>query len=96
VAQVFTVAVKDTDKTFPCAEDQAVLAAMLHGRTGPVKHGCCGGGCGVCRMRVESGAWFAFKPMSAAHVSEADKKQGIVLLCCVQPRSDLVVVPVTS
>jgi hypothetical protein len=29
--------------------------------------------------------------MSAAHVSESDLKQGIVLLCCVQPRSDLVI-----
>ncbi|MDR0388512.1 MAG: 2Fe-2S iron-sulfur cluster binding domain-containing protein [Spirochaetaceae bacterium] len=96
MARVFTIAVKDTDRTFPCAEDQAVLGAMIRERSGPVNHGCCGGGCGVCRMRVESGNWFAFKPMSAAHVSEADKKKGIVLLCCVQPRSDLVVAPVTS
>jgi hypothetical protein len=29
--------------------------------------------------------------MSAAHVSGADKKEGIVLICCVQPRSDLVI-----
>ncbi|MDR1430037.1 MAG: 2Fe-2S iron-sulfur cluster binding domain-containing protein [Spirochaetaceae bacterium] len=96
MARVFTITVKNTDKTFSCAENQAVLMAMIHGRSGPLKYGCCGGGCGVCRMRVESGAWTAFKPMSAAHVSEADKKQGIVLLCCVQPRSDLVVAPVTS
>lgn len=95
MARMFTIAVKNTGKTFSCAEDQAVLKAMIHGRGGPLNHGCCGGGCGVCRMRVE-GDWFAFKPMSAAHVSESDKKQGIVLLCCVQPRSDLVVAPVTS
>jgi hypothetical protein len=31
------------------------------------------------------------KPMSAAPVSEKEKKEGVVLLCCVQPRSDLVV-----
>jgi ferredoxin len=88
---VFQVTVKDSGQKFFCADNEAVLPAMFRSRNGPVNHGCCGGGCGVCRMRIVSGEWFAFKPMSAAHVDEADRKQGIVLLCCVQPRSDLVV-----
>jgi hypothetical protein len=29
--------------------------------------------------------------MSAAHVSETEKKEGVALLCCVQPRSDLII-----
>jgi hypothetical protein len=45
-------------------------------------------------MRISSGEWEAFKNMSVAHVTEDDKKEGIVLLCCVQPRSDLTVVRV--
>jgi ferredoxin len=88
---VFQITVEDSGQQFHCADNEAVLPAMFRSRKGPLNYGCCGGGCGVCRMRVVSGEWFAFKPMSAAHVNEADKKQGVVLLCCVQPRSDLVV-----
>jgi ferredoxin len=87
----WSITVKETGGSFNCPEDQAVLAAMIHAGKGPINHGCCGGGCGVCRMKIESGAWHAFKPMSRARVSEADEKEGIVLLCCVQPRSDMVV-----
>ena len=76
---------------FHCDEDVSVFQAMIHHGQGPIRHGCCGGGCGVCRARIVSGEFFAFKPMSAAHVSEADKKQGMALLCCIQPRSDIVI-----
>ena len=89
MGHTFTVSVQDTDISFPCGEEEAVLAAMIHHGRGPVRHGCCGGGCGVCKARIVSGEFFAFKPMSAAHVNEADKQRGLILLCCVQPRSDL-------
>jgi ferredoxin len=81
--------VDDTDIAFDCDEDVSVLEAMIHNGKGPVRHGCCGGGCGVCKAQIVSGDFLAFKPMSAAHVSEADKKNGLILLCCVQPRGDL-------
>jgi len=80
-----------TEVNFSCAGDEAVLSMMFRNGKGPLRYGCCGGGCGICRMKVVSGEWFAFKPMSAAHVSEDDKKRGVVLLCCIQPRSDLVI-----
>lgn len=86
-----TITVRNTGFSFTCAEEEAVLNAMIHHGRGPVRHGCCGGGCGVCRARIISGDFFAFKPMSAAHVSEADKKEGIALLCCVQPRGDMLI-----
>ena len=86
-----TVTVRDTDLSFSCDEAEAVLKAMIHAGKGPIRHGCCGGGCGVCKARIVSGDYYAFKPMSAAHVSEADKKRGLALLCCVQPRSDMVI-----
>ncbi|MCL1815584.1 MAG: 2Fe-2S iron-sulfur cluster-binding protein [Treponema sp.] len=85
------VAIQGTDITFECDEDAAVLHAMIHHGKGPVVHGCCGGGCGVCKARIVSGDFFAFKPMSAAHVNGAEKKQGLALLCCVQPRSDMLI-----
>jgi ferredoxin len=91
MAQVWQVSVPEADKQFSCGEDESVFAAMIRARTGPVSYGCAGGGCGACRMRISSGDWSAFKNMSAAHVTEEDRKEGIVLLCCVQPRSDLTI-----
>jgi ferredoxin len=91
VSKVWQVSVPETGKQFSCKDDESVFAAMIRARTGPVVCGCAGGGCGVCRMRIKEGEWFAFKNMSSAHISENDKKEGIVLLCCVQPRSDLII-----
>jgi ferredoxin len=87
----FTISCKDEGISFSCADDEAVLKAMIHAGHGPIRYGCCGGGCGICRMRIVSGEYHPFKAMSAAHVSEADLAQGIVLICCVQPRSDLII-----
>ncbi|MDR1278424.1 MAG: 2Fe-2S iron-sulfur cluster binding domain-containing protein [Treponema sp.] len=91
MGQRYQIKVEDTGECFSCTGEQAVLAAMLRARRGPLDYGCCGGGCGVCRMRIVSGEWTLFRPMSRAHVSESDLKQGIALLCCVQPRSDMVI-----
>ncbi|MDR0876517.1 MAG: 2Fe-2S iron-sulfur cluster binding domain-containing protein [Treponema sp.] len=87
----YKITVQDTGNSFYCAEDEAVIRAMFRTGSGPLKNGCCGGGCGICRMKIVKGDWRAFKPMSAAHVSEADVKQGVALLCCVQPQSDMVI-----
>ena len=89
-----TITVKNKGISFTCAEDEPVLSRMFNNGKWPLRYGCYGGGCGICRMKVISGEWVAFKPMSAAHVSEADKKEGVVLLCCIQPRSDLVIAAV--
>ena len=66
-----------------------MLAAMLRSRSGRIKQGCFGGGCGVCRMKIAKGEYEKIKRMSRAHVSQADEEAGVVLLCCVQPRGDL-------
>jgi ferredoxin len=87
----YNVTVKDTGKSFACPDDQPVFVHVIHSHAGVKNHGCCGGGCGICRMQVVSGRWYPFKAMSAAYVSEEDKKNGIVLVCCVQPRSDMVI-----
>ena len=92
--KTYSVFVQGDPAPFPCREDEPVLAAMLRSRKGPVFYGCCGGGCGICRMKITHGRCEAYKPMSRAHVSTEDQKNGIVLLCCVQPRSDLHLAPV--
>ena len=88
--KAFTITVKDTDICFSCDKDMDVFTAMIRNRKGPICYGCYGGGCGVCRIKIIKGKWHAYKPMSTAHVTKQDIKKGIVLLCCVKPKGDLV------
>ena len=76
-------------KSFPCREDEFLLEAMKRAGSGPIHYGCYGGGCGVCKMMVESGMYASEKKMSRAHVTEQEQKTGVVLICCVKPRSDM-------
>lgn len=78
-----------TGEQFPCRPDESVLAAMRRANAGPIRNGCFGGGCGVCKMRIVSGTYQGFKPMSRAHVSLEEAQNGFALLCCIQPTSDL-------
>ena len=82
--------VRDTGAQFPCGEGSFVLEGMKRAGCGPVHYGCFGGGCGVCKMRIVSGDYQILKKMSRAHISEEEESNGIVLLCCVKPRGDLV------
>ena len=83
--------ISESGESFLCGEDEVVLAAMLRSRHGPIAYGCFGGGCGICRMRIAGGEYEKVKRMSRAHVSEADEENGIGLLCCIQPRGDMVI-----
>ena len=83
------ITVLHTDQTFVCGENEFILEAMKRAGNGPVSYGCFGGGCGVCKMRIISGVYNSEKKMSRAHVTEKEQKVGIVLICCVKPRSDL-------
>ena len=47
-----------------------------------------GGGCGVCKVRIEAGS-VRTKKMSRCHVSEQDEAEGCVLACRAYPLSDL-------
>lgn len=86
----YTIAVQGGGQVFTCKHNQFILDAMLKTRCGPIHYGCCGGGCGVCKARVVSGRFEVVKSMSRAHVTVEEQLRGIVLLCCVQPRSNLV------
>ncbi|MCL2004470.1 MAG: helix-turn-helix domain-containing protein [Oscillospiraceae bacterium] len=87
----FEIFVSVTGARFFCREDEFVLEAMKRARCGPVHYGCFGGGCGVCKMKIASGSYQAEKRMSAAHVTQEEQKEGIVLICCVKPRENLVI-----
>jgi ferredoxin len=82
------VTLADTGECFPCRSDMAVLKAMTTLGYRGITSGCHGGGCGVCKVRVDEGDYIA-GVMSRAHVSEDDENRGIVLACRIQPQGDL-------
>lgn len=84
----FMVELED-GRNFSCKGEESVLHAMLRSRGGPVEHGCCGGGCGICKMQIAAGEYDVFKTMSRAHITAQEEAEGIVLLCCIKPLSDL-------
>lgn len=85
----YHIRVLETKTEFLCGENTVVLEAMKHSGSGPVVSGCFGGGCGVCKMKVLSGDYEVVQKMSREHVS--DLKEHIVLICCIVPRSELVI-----
>jgi ferredoxin len=76
---------------FGCRADEPLVAGIRRAFCEEMPRGCSGGGCGVCKIVVNSGDVRAFKPMSRAHVSEDEITRNVVLACCVNPRSDLVI-----
>lgn len=82
------VTIADTGETVRCGEDTVVLKALATLGYRGVTSGCHGGGCGVCKVRIEAGE-FSAGVMSRAHVTEDEQNDGIVLACRIQPRSAL-------
>ena len=87
-APCFSVAIGNTQERYACRTDQTLLGGMEQlGRKG-IPVGCRGGGCGVCKVRIESGSVRAEK-MSREHVSVEEQAQGYVLACRAYPTSDV-------
>jgi ferredoxin len=84
----YTVSISNTNEAFRCAATQSLLGAMEGlGRKG-IPVGCRGGGCGVCKVRIDAGLVHR-QTMSRACVSLEEQRQGFVLACRALPRSDL-------
>ena len=83
---VHIVTLEDDGSSYRCADTLTLLEGMESlGKKG-IPAGCRGGGCGVCKVQVLSGA-FTKRVMSRAHVSEQEEAQGCVLACRVRPTS---------
>ncbi|ABM95234.1 MULTISPECIES: 2Fe-2S iron-sulfur cluster-binding protein [Methylibium] len=84
----YEVHIDNTGEAYGCADTRTLLEGMeaLARRGIPV--GCRGGGCGVCKVRIETGTVRTEK-MSRAHVSVAEQAAGYVLACRAYPQSDL-------
>jgi len=86
--QSFVVTIEDTGESFSCQSHQHVLSAMSRMGKKGIPSGCHGGGCGVCKIQINDGA-YETKKMSRAHISADEEASGCVLACRVFPRSDL-------
>ncbi|MGO9391758.1 2Fe-2S iron-sulfur cluster-binding protein [Rhodoblastus sp.] len=91
----FTITLEGHGVTFGFSYERVLVALERAQGFGQLKDlpfrlpvGCRRGGCGVCRMRVTSGSFHA-DPMSRAHVSVEEEASGLVLACCIYPRSEL-------
>jgi 3-phenylpropionate/trans-cinnamate dioxygenase ferredoxin reductase subunit len=79
------VQVEQTGERYACATDESLLRGMLRlGRKG-IPVGCANGGCGVCKVRVVEGGVRALGPVSRAHVSADEERQGYTLACRAAP-----------
>lgn len=90
-SRVYEIRVRGGNIRFLCGSGEFVLEAMKRDGRGPIHYGCFGGGCGVCKIRVISGAYLVAKKMSRAHVSEEEERSSVVLGCCVKPLGDLLI-----
>lgn len=82
------VSIRNTAETYACDPGQTLLGGMeLLGRRG-IPVGCRGGGCGVCKVRIDSGEVRTEK-MSRQHVSAEEQARGVVLACRAYPCSDV-------
>jgi ferredoxin len=74
--------------TAACRPGTSVLRALIAAGRRDIPLGCRSGGCGVCRIRVESGR-YTVGPMSAAEVDATDVATGIALACRTHPLTDV-------
>ena len=76
----YEVHIENTREAYRCAADRTLLGGMEALARKGIPVGCRGGGCGVCKVRIESGSVRAEK-MSREHVTVEEQAQGYVLAC---------------
>jgi ferredoxin len=82
------VAIQNTKEEYTCSSEDNLLKGMEQLNRKGIPVGCRGGGCGVCRVRIESGEYRTLK-MSLQHVTAEEQAQGVVLACRCFPLTDL-------
>lgn len=86
--RTFTISIPSLEISLPCKATETVLTAIYRAGILPKLWGCRGGGCGVCKIQLHGGQ-VDKAPMSRDHISIEDEKRGVLLACCIKPRSDL-------
>ncbi|MBM4255410.1 MAG: 2Fe-2S iron-sulfur cluster binding domain-containing protein [Deltaproteobacteria bacterium] len=83
----YTITLLPFEKQFTCGDNETILeAAMRNGLN--LRYGCKFGGCGMCKAQVVEGEVENSEASSFA-LLDFEKQQGMALLCCAYPESDL-------
>lgn len=83
--------VKDENRTIECSDDEVLLEALKRENVYGLAKGCFGGGCGICKVRIQDGRYDIIKKMSRAHIKLAEQEAGYVLGCCIKLRSNVTI-----
>ena len=84
----FTVTVQPSGRQFEVARDEVMLPAAIRQGIG-LPYGCKDGACGSCKCRKLSGT-VRHGEHQAKALSADEEAAGLVLTCCAQPLSDVV------
>ncbi|PHV05567.1 ferredoxin [Janthinobacterium sp. BJB412] len=85
MAPAYTVVLVDSGESYQCGGAESLLQGMARIGRACIPAGCLNGGCGVCKVAIETGEVRKTGAMSRAHVSEQEEAQGVVLACRVAP-----------
>lgn len=88
IEQKFNIFISNTGEEYRCSAEDNLLKGMEELSRKGIPVGCRGGGCGVCKIKIESGQIRSIK-MSRQHVTKEEEADGIVLACRVFPESDV-------
>ena len=83
----YTITLLPFEKQFTCGDNETILQAAI--RQGfNLRYGCKHGGCGMCKAQVVEGEVDNTEASSFA-LLDFEKQQGLSLLCCAYPESDV-------
>jgi ferredoxin len=86
----YQITIDETGAIYHCDENESLLDGMMRLGAKGIPQGCCGGGCGVCKIEVVTGAYHS-KVMSRQHVTLDEQRNRLALACRVLPQSDLTI-----
>ncbi|MDP6119046.1 MAG: 2Fe-2S iron-sulfur cluster binding domain-containing protein [Planctomycetota bacterium] len=82
----YRIHVPELDKTFTASENEIIRLEAAFKHDVDLPFGCRMGMCRACMVKVSGEAEHEFEPV----LSEEEVAAGYHLICCSQPRSDLV------
>lgn len=87
-SQTYRITIPEIDLSASCKEGESVLAAMVRHGIKRIPSGCHGGGCGVCKIKIDAGQYKAGK-MSLSAISREEMDKGYALACKTFAKEDL-------
>lgn len=82
-----TVSENNSEQMFFCGKDENLLSAARKSAI-KIMRGCCSGGCGICKIKIEEGQ-FLRETSSMAVLPENEREENYSLACKTFALSDL-------